>query len=132
MLYPNFRHRNGRLEGSDAGIITGGCSRCGHQDSQSIFLDNEVSTEITTQFLVCYVFYSLAAALSNIAFGPLSRYPGPKLRGAFHFPNVWDMIKGNVPQEWHALHEKYGEVVRISPDTISFINPEAWRGRLPW
>ncbi|RAR04126.1 cytochrome P450 monooxygenase-like protein [Stemphylium lycopersici] len=78
-------------------------------------------------FLVCYVFYSLAAALSNIAFGPLSRYPGPKLRGAFHFPNVWDMIKGNVPQEWHALHEKYGEVVRISPDTISFINPEAWR-----
>lgn len=26
-----------------------------------------------------------------------------------------------------SLHEKYGDVVRISPDRLSYINPEAWR-----
>lgn len=28
----------------------------------------------------------------------------------------------------HALHEKYGDIVRIAPDTLSTIEPEAWRG----
>lgn len=26
-----------------------------------------------------------------------------------------------------ALHAQYGEVVRVSPDELSFINPDAWR-----
>lgn len=36
---------------------------------------------------------------------------------------------GETHMNWHHLHEKYGEVVRINPNTLSIIKPDAWRGR---
>ena len=34
---------------------------------------------------------------------------------------------GWLHQYIHALHCQYGEVVRVSPDELSFIHPDAWR-----
>lgn len=28
-----------------------------------------------------------------------------------------------------AMHDKYGEVVRVSPDTLSFTTAQAWQGK---
>lgn len=36
------------------------------------------------------------------------------------------MWTGFHHQAVHNLHEKYGPIVRIAPNTISFINPQAW------
>lgn len=29
---------------------------------------------------------------------------------------------------WHTLHEQYGEIVRMNPNWVSIISPDAWRG----
>jgi hypothetical protein len=66
--------------------------------------------------------------LYNVTLHPLADVPGPKLRGAFYFPNSLEIIAGDVPYNTHKLHEQYGEVVRINPKTLSFIKPKAWPG----
>ncbi|KAJ5309062.1 hypothetical protein N7508_004441 [Penicillium antarcticum] len=37
------------------------------------------------------------------------------------------IMYGRSPQEIKILHQKYGEVVRIAPDELSFINGGAWK-----
>ncbi|KAJ4293480.1 hypothetical protein N0V90_008763 [Kalmusia sp. IMI 367209] len=74
-----------------------------------------------------YFTFSACRAIYNIFFHPLAKFPGPKLRAAFYFPHNWDLFTGNIAHSWHDLHEQYGEVVRVSPTWVSFINPDAWR-----
>ncbi|KAF2852017.1 cytochrome P450 [Plenodomus tracheiphilus IPT5] len=86
------------------------------------------STErLLITLLAAYFVYSIIQALYNIAFHPLATFPGPRLRAAFYFPNAYEVLTGEVPASWHGLHEQYGEVVRINPNTLSYINPDAWR-----
>lgn len=37
------------------------------------------------------------------------------------------MLRGSLPNDAQKLHEKYGEVVRIAPNEVTFINPDAWK-----
>jgi hypothetical protein len=64
----------------------------------------------------------------NIALHPLAKFPGPKLRGASYFPGAFEELTGNFLYSYHKLHEQYGEIVRVNPNTLSIIKPEAWRG----
>ena len=36
------------------------------------------------------------------------------------------LLLGRLPFEVHKLHQKYGDVVRIAPNEISFSTPDAW------
>ncbi|PSN64858.1 benzoate 4-monooxygenase cytochrome P450 [Corynespora cassiicola Philippines] len=71
--------------------------------------------------------YVLCYATYLAFFHPLSKFPGPKLRAAFYLPFNWEIWTGRIGDNWHALHEEYGDIVRISPTMISVIQPEAWR-----
>ena len=58
---------------------------------------------------------------------PLSRYlpvPGPKLAAAAGLVFFYKMLRGEEVSE---THRQYGEVVRLGPDRLSYINPQAWR-----
>ncbi|RYN80709.1 hypothetical protein AA0117_g2778 [Alternaria alternata] len=83
--------------------------------------------ELSISLILAYLVYSLFQAVYNITLHPLSKYPGPKLRGAFWISNSFDVLAGTVPHSCLKLHEQYGDVVRINPNTISFVKPEAWR-----
>lgn len=37
------------------------------------------------------------------------------------------VLRGKLPMEVHELQEKYGEILRISPDQVTIINSEAWK-----
>jgi cytochrome P450 len=37
------------------------------------------------------------------------------------------LLRGKLPFNVHRLHEKYGEVVRIAPDELAYINADAWK-----
>ncbi|KAJ5564005.1 hypothetical protein N7513_000247 [Penicillium frequentans] len=37
------------------------------------------------------------------------------------------MVRGNLPHKIKRFHEKYGDIVRVAPDELSFIHPDAWR-----
>lgn len=64
----------------------------------------------------------------NIYFHPLRHYPGPWYRAASRLPYTFSIFQGNATRRVAALHERYGDVVRIAPDTLSYTTAEAWPG----
>lgn len=63
----------------------------------------------------------------NIYFHPLANFPGPTKRAASTFVDQWTKCIGRQLPDEYALHEKYGPVVRMSPNALSFVNPQAWK-----
>jgi cytochrome P450 len=72
----------------------------------------------------CYI---LSYAVYNIYFNPLRAYPGPKLCAVTRIPWLLALIRGRQTHHVQNLHEIYGEVVRIAPNELSYINPRAWK-----
>ena len=63
----------------------------------------------------------------NIYFHPLARFPGPKWAAATKIPIARVSWKGEQPKWVKSLHEQYrSDVVRVSPDELSFIGADAW------
>lgn len=55
----------------------------------------------------------------------LSKYPGPWLASITDWWRFLD-VYGRRPEVTHrALHKKYGDVVRLGPNTLSFSDPKA-------
>ncbi|OJD29903.1 cytochrome p450 [Diplodia corticola] len=78
-------------------------------------------------FVSLLVVKFVVTAVYNVYFHPLSKYPGPKL--ALTSNLVWWMISytGKIEQWTRKQHETYGEIVRLGPDRLSYINPQAWK-----
>ena len=64
-------------------------------------------------------------ALYNVYWHPLSRFPGPRSFAASRLPYAYCHITGKLAVTFHALHKKYGPIVRTAPNELSFIEPEA-------
>lgn len=62
----------------------------------------------------------------NLYFHPLRRVPGPKFNAVSRFPWIRDWLSGNLHLAVQNLHEKYGPIVRVAPDEVSFIKSSAW------
>ncbi|EDU47343.1 CypX Cytochrome P450 [Pyrenophora tritici-repentis] len=56
----------------------------------------------------------------------LSRYPGPWLNSVSNIPSAVAAFRGVQHLYNYKLHERYGPVVRISPNELSFAEPYAW------
>lgn len=59
-------------------------------------------------------------------FHPLSNYPGPRLAAATRLWYAWHCANGSLPFAIHELHLRYGDVVRVAPDELSYIHPDGW------
>jgi len=70
--------------------------------------------------LLCYVLY-------NIFLHPLRRYPGPWYTAASRFWFITRVYHGTIVYDIKALHDKYGDVVRVAPNELSYVNPDAWQ-----
>ncbi|KAF7186829.1 Cytochrome P450 monooxygenase [Pseudocercospora fuligena] len=75
---------------------------------------------LSLYFAGLYLAYYVINAIYSAYFGPLSKFPGPKSRGLSKLPYIWTILKGTEGTELPELHEKYGPVVRIAPDHLSF------------
>ncbi|TKA72129.1 hypothetical protein B0A55_06358 [Friedmanniomyces simplex] len=53
-------------------------------------------------------------------------HPGPVLWSAYRIPYVYYNLRGQLPFKVTELHRRYGPVVRIAPDHMSFIDAAAW------
>ncbi|OKL56912.1 hypothetical protein UA08_07745 [Talaromyces atroroseus] len=58
---------------------------------------------------------------------PLRKYPGPTTRAAFQLPNALSILRGTAYKDTRALHDQYGPVVRLAPNTLSYISSQAWK-----
>lgn len=77
---------------------------------------------LTTIFLISILIFWL---IYRLLFSPISTVPGPwytKLSGLFV---VYHDFNGTKRLWIHGLHLKYGEVVRLAPDEVSFASPRA-------
>ncbi|KAA8615014.1 CypX Cytochrome P450 [Pyrenophora tritici-repentis] len=72
------------------------------------------------------VSFLILRAIYRLALHPLKAFPGPASRAVSHVPHAKSILSGYLPYELTALHAKYGDAVRIAPDMVSFIAPEAW------
>ncbi|KAK6952190.1 hypothetical protein Daesc_006723 [Daldinia eschscholtzii] len=73
------------------------------------------------------ILYYACVAIYNIYFHPLSKYPGPLIASATPWWLALCYAKGTTHTTLLELHNKYGPVVRTSPDELSYINPPQWR-----
>jgi hypothetical protein len=62
-----------------------------------------------------------------VFFHPLAAYPGPLLYRGSEIPRLIQEWRGNTVHKWSELHNKYGAVVRIAPDQLSYIGLNAWK-----
>ncbi|KAK7743643.1 hypothetical protein SLS62_010546 [Diatrype stigma] len=77
--------------------------------------------------LVTVVVWEGASIVYNLWLHPLRKFPGPVLQRASTLP--WAIRHGFGNQAFHTqrLHERYGPVVRLGPNHLSFTDPRAWR-----
>lgn len=66
-----------------------------------------------------------AYILSNKYNRGLNKYPGPFLASITDWWRFWIVYKRRPELEHIKLHEKYGEVVRLGPNCLSFSDPKA-------
>lgn len=59
---------------------------------------------------------------------PLAKYPGPTFAAASRIPQLYHTFKGDLLGWVNGLHIKYGNVVRVAPDELSYASGEAWKG----
>lgn len=77
--------------------------------------------------IACFLVLPATTIIYNLYFHPLSKFPSPAWRAAFHFPDCWSMLTGNAHVDTQKLHNQYGPVVRISPNALSFNTAQAWK-----
>ncbi|KAF1969947.1 putative RNA polymerase II mediator complex component Srb8 [Bimuria novae-zelandiae CBS 107.79] len=65
--------------------------------------------------------------LDAMRFNPLSSYPGPWLWAASRIPYVVSLLRGTLISDMLRLHQKYGPIVRLAPNELSFASEAAWR-----
>ena len=66
-------------------------------------------------------------AIYNVFVHPLRGYPGPLLWRSFRFPYVVSVHRGELHRRLNHFHTKYGPVVRIAPNELSYADSRAWK-----
>lgn len=61
----------------------------------------------------------------DLWFHPLARFPGPVWNAFSNLPASKATLQGVYPFYLHSLHERYGDVVRVRPGTLSFVSSQA-------
>ncbi|PPJ51845.1 hypothetical protein CBER1_09565 [Cercospora berteroae] len=59
--------------------------------------------------------------------GPLSKFPGPRLRALTPLPDLLTVCSGNDAEAAIRLHASYGPVVRVAPNKLSFAGGRSWK-----
>ncbi|KAF1946693.1 cytochrome P450 4F3 omega-hydroxylase [Clathrospora elynae] len=75
---------------------------------------------------VWLVLFFLLRAIYRLTFDPLRAFPGPASRAISHIPHARSILSGYLPHDLTSLHARYGGVVRIAPDMLSFTAAAAW------
>ncbi|PYH81306.1 cytochrome P450 [Aspergillus uvarum CBS 121591] len=76
--------------------------------------------------LLVLPFYILVRLIYLLKFHPLSKYPGPPLWAITRAPWAYHVMRGDLWLALDRFHDRYGPVVRIAPDELTYISPGVW------
>ncbi|MCJ1391701.1 hypothetical protein MMC18_004566 [Xylographa bjoerkii] len=84
------------------------------------------SQQLILLALFSMLLYIVAIAIQRLYFSPLAKFPGPKLVALTYGVEIYyDILKrGRYTFEIIKMHEKYGPIVRISPDELHINDPD--------
>ncbi|KAK4233426.1 cytochrome P450 [Achaetomium macrosporum] len=82
-------------------------------------------TSVVATLALLLVIRILTQILHRRLFHPLRSVPGPWINSVSELPAAFALVTGNQHLYYRSLHEKYGPVVRVSPNELSFISVEA-------
>ncbi|KAL8893989.1 MAG: hypothetical protein Q9207_008560 [Kuettlingeria erythrocarpa] len=85
------------------------------------------STLLLSAVLGFSILYLTSIIIYNLYFHPLAKFPGPILWSLARLPYVRAMQTGTLVNSITQFHAKYGPIVRVAPDELSFIDPAACR-----
>ncbi|KAL8897404.1 MAG: hypothetical protein Q9192_002597 [Flavoplaca navasiana] len=71
--------------------------------------------------------YLTSVFIYNLYFHPLAKFPGPLVWSVARLPFVRAMQTGTLVHQIALFHAKYGPIVRVAPDELSFIDHGACR-----
>ncbi|KAF9878113.1 hypothetical protein CkaCkLH20_04151 [Colletotrichum karsti] len=71
--------------------------------------------------------YVVLLCIYRLFFHPLAKYPGPRLAALSDLWYAASWTSGRHPFIMERTHGKYGGVVRIAPNELSFATPQAYR-----
>ncbi|KZL82389.1 cytochrome p450 monooxygenase [Colletotrichum incanum] len=89
-------------------------------------LSNVSFLSIASAVAVTFTLVILTRIIKTRFIHPLRNFPGPFINSVSSLPAAYLVYKGNQPQSFKKLHEKYGPVVRTGPNELSFIGADAW------
>ncbi|KJZ75438.1 hypothetical protein HIM_05134 [Hirsutella minnesotensis 3608] len=95
----------------------------------SVYWDSQFGVlRLLGRLLVAVLIYLASRSIYRVWFHPLSRFPGPKLLAVTAFPATYaHNIQGTWVRRVSKLHRKYGPVVRIGPNHLSFDGSIGWQ-----
>ena len=70
--------------------------------------------------LVGLAIYVFALITYRIYFHPLAKYPGPLFAKVTDLYSTYHALRGDRHLEFWRCHEKYGNIVRFGPNSLSF------------
>ena len=82
---------------------------------------------LIVQSFSAFLIARAVTVIYNLFFHPLRHFPGPWLAAATPLPFVSHLWTGRMVEWTTELHLKYGEVVRVQPDELTFVTASAWR-----
>lgn len=88
-------------------------------------LANEVLPLLVQYWPIVLVSSTVAFLLNNKFWKGLNQYPGPRLAGYTNWWRLYDVSKRKHHWTTIDLHRKYGDIVRLGPNVLSFADPRA-------
>lgn len=95
--------------------------------SLSRVLRNASLLQVVTSVLALALVGWIVKGIYRVYFHPLSRFPGPKSAAFTRLGDLKAIYTGTVHRRIARLHDQYGDIVRFSPNEISFRDPQAWK-----
>ncbi|KAK3344487.1 cytochrome P450 [Lasiosphaeria hispida] len=98
-----------------------------HLRSEFMMMGNSMlsASWVLEVFPVIVVVALLFRVIQYRLFHPLRSVPGPWLNSISELPAAFNLVRGDQHTYYRSLHEKYGPVVRVSPNELGFISVEA-------
>lgn len=69
----------------------------------------------------------IAKGIYNVYFHPLRHVPGPKWAAFTDLGYVISLLRGDAVRDVNRLHAKYGPVVRLATNEVSFAQVDSWK-----